>query len=429
MKKFFTLFALLSVALSASADSYSLSIWYETTNLRADMLPNIHLFIDDNTHTTWPGPKMTWVKNTGTTKIYKWEGSLDFMPTKFIYSYNTDQESPSYVFVNGGYYIDGIYDHTEGKNGYDIYWDNSETSWWNNVYLYTWHNTQDINSGWTRYKMENIGNNLYKYHVSDEDFNKVIFNNGDELGSNQTVNVEGVVDGKVYIGNGQIGHNDKYNVLSFDASLTVTDGTDFSCVKNHAVVEASYTRDNLSYNWGTLCLPFAITKAHTGVTFYTLSGVDTDNKVLSFTETTSVEAGMPVVFKTSGSSLEIAEGIVPVSASTKTSETVSGWVLHGSFARDNTYTPTGGTMYFFSENKFWSGVPEYIPAYRAWFIADVNFGANPAPFRIEVDDTEGLQFVEQEDGTVKAYYDLQGRKLDGARKGLVIENGKIIMVK
>ena len=85
-------------------------------------------------------------------------------------------------------------------------------------------------------------------------------------------------------------------------------------------------------------------------------------------------------------------------------------------------------MYFFSENQFWSGTPASIPAYRAWFDADANFGASPAPFRIEEADAEDIQFVEQEDGTVKAYYDLQGRKLN-ERKGLMIENGKIIMVK
>ena len=437
MKKFTSLFALLALVFSASADTYSLSVWYETSNQRDDMLPDLYFFIDNNTHTTWPGNdnyqsdfKMTWVQNNASTKVYKWEGSLNFMPDYFIFSYKGADKSNDLVFVNGGYYIDGAYDHSLGKTGYTVYYDNSETSWWSNVYVYTWHNSKNINSGWTRYKMESLGNNLYSYHVSDEDFSNLIFNNGGSGGSNQTVNSnsEAALAGNVYIANGQIGNNDNYNVIGAGpASLVVTDGSNFSCAKNYTAVEASYSR-TISDNWGTLCLPFAINKTYTGITFYQLSTVDTERKVLSFTATNSVEAGMPVVFKASGSDLNIKEGVVPVSATTKTSSTVVGWELKGSFARMDNYTPSG-TMYFFSENQFWSGTPAYIPAYRAWFDANVNFGANPAPFRIEEADAEGLQFVEQEDGTVKAYYDLQGRKLDCARKGLVIENGKIIMVK
>ena len=420
MKTFTSLFALILFVLSASAENYNLSVWYETTNLRTDMLPNIHLFIDDNTHTVWPGPKMTWVKDTETTKVYKWEGTLDFMPTKFIYSYNADQESASFVFVNGGYYIDGVYDHTEGKTGYTIYYDNSETSWWSNVYLYTWHNARNINSGWTRYQMENIGNNLYKYHVSDEDFNNIIFNNGGELGSNQTVNVEGVVDGKVYIANGQIGHNDKYNVLAFDAFLTVTDDQDFSCSKGHAVAEATYTRPSTGYHWGTLCLPFEIQNTYDGVTFYQLSSVTETSMKFTPIEGT-IAAGTPVAFKLDDpGTLTINESNVEVVADPTTAG-ISNWTMKGTFQRK-----TLSGIYFVYNDEYHYGTNITLKPYRGWFETTT---ANGAPFRIEIEEEQSLQFVEQEDGTVVATFDLQGRKLDNARKGLIIENGKIIMIK
>lgn len=219
---------------------------------------------------------------------------------------------------------------------------------------------------------------------------------------------------------------DEYHVGS-KVSLKVVDGDGFVATEGFSVAEATYTRP-LSYNWGTLCLPFAINGTYTGITFYQLQSVDTDRKVLSFEQISSVAAGQPVVFKAADNvDLNISETNVSVTTSASTSETVTGWVLHGSFASVSNYTPSG-TMYFFSENQFWSGTPASIPAYRAWFDADANFGASPAPFRIEEADAEDIQFVEQEDGTVKAYYDLQGRKLN-ERKGLMIENGKIIMVK
>ena len=87
---------------------------------------------------------------------------------------------------------------------------------------------------------------------------------------------------------------------------------------------------------------------------------------------------------------------------------------------------TLSSIYLIYNDEVHPGTNITIPPYRAWFEGSL---PTNAPLRIEVADPEGLQFVEQEDGTVKAYYDLQGRKLDGARKGLVIENGKIIMVK
>lgn len=431
MKKFFTLFALLSVALSASAQSYSLSIWYETSNLRTDKLPNIHMYNDANGETTWPGPQMTWVKDTGTTKVYKWEGSLDFMPTNFIYSYNKDQESASFVFVNGGYYIDGVYDHTVGKTGYTIYWDNSETPLWDNVYIYTWHKSKDINSGWKSHPMEfTYMNNIWEYHVSDEDFNNVIFHDGktDEGNSHQTVDVMGVEDGKIFVADG-IGEYNKYKVKSFDAFLEVTDGEDFSW-SEHKVVGAHYYR-KFDSQWGTLCLPFDIQDASQFsdvVVFFQFDGVD-ENMVMHFGRVPEfLPAGQPVIFKSlnfnnNEGSFHILSNFPSVTNAPMEASPDGTWKMVGTFE-----SKTGSKLYYFLDQKFYYGTGNItMPAYRAWFTGPAPQGG--APLRFEVDDTEGLQFVEQEDGSVKVYYDLQGRKLDSARKGLVIENGKIIMVK
>ena len=102
--------------------------------------------------------------------------------------------------------------------------------------------------------------------------------------------------------------------------------------------------------------------------------------------------------------------------------------MHGTFETVN----SGSNTYYYIANYdngegIYYGTNITIPPYRAWFTAPDDY--KPAPLRISVGDTEGLQFVEQEDGTVKVYYDLQGRKLDEAQKGLKIENGKVIMVK
>ncbi len=215
---------------------------------------------------------------------------------------------------------------------------------------------------------------------------------------------------------------------STDVVLELTDETPFTATTGFTVSSALYSRE-CTNQWGTLCLPFEFSAAQSGVTFYEMTNVTTgDNGAITFTPIvgTNIEAGQPVAFKLNDganylnveSSDENGVAVVTIAG---TSDAVQGWSMHGTFT--NT---TLNNVYVIQANEIHpTGSGLSIKPYRAWFSGSVS----GAPLRIEVADTEGLQFVEQEDGTVKAYYDLQGRKLDSARKGLVIENGKIIMVK
>ena len=203
-------------------------------------------------------------------------------------------------------------------------------------------------------------------------------------------------------------------------------------------VSIIYTRSRCN-QWGTLCLPFNyIPKEQDNVTFYQLENVA--EGVMTFApfdeyengEIFQIWGGESVVFKLDEGNDDLVvsqSGAYPYIASKpEPSYTDAGWTMHGTFetvySGDNTY-------YFIANHDNGEGVyygkDITIPPYRAWFTAPD--GYDGAPLRISIDDTEGLQFVEQEDGTVKVYYDLQGRKLDEAQKGLKIENGKVIMVK
>jgi hypothetical protein len=197
------------------------------------------------------------------------------------------------------------------------------------------------------------------------------------------------------------------------------------------VAIASYHRA-FKNNWGTLCLPFAITKKYPGVKFYQLGAVDTGNKVLTFEETASVEAGQPVVYKAEdGVDLNFTEVDVAVSATTST-VIKDDWTLNGTFKALNEYNPSSGLLYFIASNQFWQGEDTNIAAYRAYYTTTVDLGdVNPkAPYRISIgEEGQDIKLVESKDGTVKLYYDLQGRRLGEAQKGLVIENGKLIFVK
>lgn len=192
----------------------------------------------------------------------------------------------------------------------------------------------------------------------------------------------------------------------------------------------TFTRD-CSNKWGTLCLPFQITtEKHTDVTFYSFDKVEGDVMYFNIIEE-PIPAGTPVIFKFNNAPGKLTieeegqgEAVIELNAGENTS---SSWTLHGTFE----YINSGSDTYYYlskdteGEGIFYGTNITVLP-YHAWFTGPTPSGA---PLRITVDDTEGLQFVEQEDGTVKVSYDLQGRKLDDVRKGLMIENGKIIMVK
>ncbi len=230
-------------------------------------------------------------------------------------------------------------------------------------------------------------------------------------------------------------HNDKYpNVVpSFDFEFKDDDSKPFYSYMvegKNTVYKPKYTRECAS-QWGTLCLPFSFEPAHySNVTFYSFDKVEGD--VMHFNKIEEqIPAGQPVVFKLNDGPgvLTISEGEnEPVElALTPIEPTTSVWKLHGTFKSINSESDI---FYYLSKDTTGEGIfygtNITVLPYRAWFTGPT---PNGAPLRISIDDSESLQFVEQVDGTLKVSYDLLGRKLDDARKGLMIENGKVIMVK
>ena len=214
----------------------------------------------------------------------------------------------------------------------------------------------------------------------------------------------------------------------------ITDGEPFAANSNFTIGTAKYQRA-FKNNWGTLCLPFEIKKSYEGVTFYQLSSVDVVNKVMTFEAVNAVGAGVPVVYKAKdGVALNIEETDAAVTGTAQSSDdNYTGWTLHGTFTnRTGLNAAADEYLYYIASNQFWQGINTNIATYRAWFTSSDNTlgsSASGAPFRIEVGEEQDIQVVEQHDGTVKVYYDLLGRRLGQARKGLVIENGKLIFVK
>ena len=422
MKKFTSLFALLSILLGASAETL------EATNLKIqfeapdDSYKFVYVWSGNGENANnkiagnWPGSDMgTPVATTSEgKKIYEWVfNNANAIPEKILFHNNNGSQTKDFQFVNNAYYINGAIAHYIGEEGNfeTIYFYNKETNW-NNIYLYPW--SQSISGGYPGLLMEKIGNSqLYKCQINTDIYSNILFTNGYDGDDNKTGDLT-IEDNKVYSKSGNI-------------NVTLEEGKDFPFETSFTANTAHYERSIGVGVWGTLCLPFPISGSNDYVTFYQLSSVSSEAMTFAPITTTPIPAGTPMLFKRiqgdeNNTTLWIDEKNVEIDP-TPNPVTKDGWTTNGTFTK----LENQSNVYIVYGTQIHKGTSKItINPYRAWF---TNTSASGAPLRIEEAGTEGLQYVEQEDGTVKAYYDLQGRKLDGARKGLVIENGKIIMVK
>ena len=80
------------------------------------------------------------------------------------------------------------------------------------------------------------------------------------------------------------------------SNLDVKDGEDFITYAPFTATEARYSHYNMTSNWATLCLPFAVDADNTDdCTFYELSGIDDVANTITLTRMTgSIAAGTPV---------------------------------------------------------------------------------------------------------------------------------------
>ena len=186
----------------------------------------------------------------------------------------------------------------------------------------------------------------------------------------------------------------------------------------------------LANEWGTLCLPFAV-ETDDNIQLYEMSGASSD--ALSFEKVTSAEANTPLVFKATGDGFSIKTtndgsfevGFAAANPKVNITPSVENWVVNGSFV-DEVVDVSSLQAYALSGGQFHKATSKInVKAFRAWF--QNNGSAMGAAIRIE-EGTDGIDFVEQEDGSVKLIYDLQGRLLkNGEHQQMYIENGKKVI--
>ena len=185
----------------------------------------------------------------------------------------------------------------------------------------------------------------------------------------------------------------------------------------------------VSYEWGTLCLPFAV-ESDDNIQLYEMSGASSES--LSFEKVSSAVANTPLVFKaTGGFSIKLTNdgsfnvGFAAANSKVSITPSVTNWVVNGSFI-DESVDVSSMQAYALSGDAFHRATSKInVKAFRAWF--QNNGAAMGAAIRIQ-EGTDGIDFVEQEDGSVKLIYDMQGRLLkNGEQQQMYIENGKKVI--
>lgn len=185
----------------------------------------------------------------------------------------------------------------------------------------------------------------------------------------------------------------------------------------------------VSNEWGTLCLPFAV-ESDDNIQLYEMSGASSES--LSFEKVSSAAANTPVVFKvTDGFSIKTTNdgtfdvGFAAANPKVSITPSVTNWVVNGSFIEES-IDVSSLQAYALSGGQFHRATSKiHVKPFRAWF--QNNGAPMGAAIRIE-EGTDGIDFVEQEDGSVKLIYDMQGRLLkNGEQQQMYIENGKKVI--
>ena len=222
-----------------------------------------------------------------------------------------------------------------------------------------------------------------------------------------------------------------------------TDQTNFTDTK------VTYTRASSASVWGTICLPYA-TSTEGDISYYRLVESNTSNLRFEKISDANTTANEPyLIKKEAGAGLSVsAEGQdfsigieSPQGGSIHNNFKLQGVLVNTSVIDGTNYDSakpgydvaiTDPNAYYFvaADNTFRKLNGRFnLKAFRAYLTATSNNARENIGIDIfDNDQPTGISFVESEDGkTVDVIFDLNGRRLQNAKKGINIINGKKVI--
>ena len=182
----------------------------------------------------------------------------------------------------------------------------------------------------------------------------------------------------------------------------------------------------------TVCLPFALnaTEVDAAGKFYELSSVA--GGALHFTEVNETEAYKPYVFEPStatpfSSLTDKAIAATPADASDYAT-TVDGYTFQGTLAHQN--VPNGAYGYNAATGAFSKATSDAVTinAFRAYITVSGGSSA-PALTCFFGDMTTGIKTINTTEKGNETIYNLAGQRVTANHKGLVIKNGRKVVIK
>lgn len=226
------------------------------------------------------------------------------------------------------------------------------------------------------------------------------------------------------------------NTIDFVKEFKATSATAFNIAASTSS-KVEYDRSFTAGNKYTVCLPFALnaTEVSAAGTFYELASVS--GTALTFSEVSTTVAYKPYIFVPAGSGTvtpfsSLTDKEIPATAA---NNTVQGdFTFTGTLAKvDDVKTAhSTGTVYGYSNNKFVkvTGTDVSVNAFRAYIVGPAETPAHSLD-AVFGDETTGITDVKGKMSDVRSdvMYNLNGQRVSNGHKGLVIMNGKKVVIK
>lgn len=205
--------------------------------------------------------------------------------------------------------------------------------------------------------------------------------------------------------------------------LVLSEDAAFFAPKAFTAAEVSFDRDFAAGRVNTFVLPFTFTVPD-GISVTKLNKVE--GTTLTFSPVTTAEANTPYLIETNETRPFDALTDVEVPATATTDVTVDGVTHHGAFAKEE--VTSGTTAYYgWNENgEFVKATTGTLLPFRTYLTTSA---AQAAPsFKVIMDKPTGIDTITTTE-TDGAIYDLTGRRVEKAVKGIYIRDGKKVYIK
>lgn len=205
--------------------------------------------------------------------------------------------------------------------------------------------------------------------------------------------------------------------------LVLSEDAAFFAPKAFTAAEVSFDRDFAAGRVNTFVLPFTFTVPE-GMSVTKLNKVE--GTTLTFSPVTTAEANTPYLIETNEARPFDALTNVEVAVTAAADVTVSGVTHHGAF--DSETVTSGETTYYgWNENgEFVKATTGTLLPFRTYLTTSA---AQAAPaFKVIMDKPTGIDTITTTE-TDGAIYDLTGRRVEKAVKGIYIRDGKKVYIK